>query len=210
MAYQFLHTTLGALPAKGISLDYSSRKLINAQGAKVTELEFAKNRIRVQQLSCFLPFIMFSAAVPALDLVPFTKEFNTDLLKVAGLPKGNYRLSLNDSIAGEFSDAQFAEGINIALLNTPQSRQAKEVMEYCLKMKAVESDLRQLRHMEYRTLYKLPNGAIRDSGITILQRKLADSATKQNERAPAAPLFEEQAKRGSIVCRVEEDAGAFV
>jgi lysophospholipase L1-like esterase len=198
MAYQFLHTTLGAIPVNGISLNYSSKKLINMQGTKVTELEFAKNKISFISHPASLPFIMFSGAAPALDLVPFTKEFNTDLLKVTGLPKGNYRLVLNDSITGEFSAEQFAEGINIALLNTPQIRQAKEVMEYCLKMKAVESDLRQLRHMEYRTLFKLPNGTIRDSGIAILQRKLADTATKKNERAPAERYLKNKPKEEAL------------
>ncbi len=65
-------------------------------------------------------------------------------------------------------------------------------------MKAVESDLRQLRHMEYRTLYKLPNGTNRDSGIAILQRKLADSATKQNERPPAARYLKNKPKEEAL------------
>ncbi|QEC40555.1 SGNH/GDSL hydrolase family protein [Pseudobacter ginsenosidimutans] len=198
MAYQFLHSTLGAIPANIISLNYGSKKVVATHGARVTDLSFSKNEIHFTHQPASLPYIMFSAATPALDLVPFTKEFNTELLKVAGLPEGNYRLVLNDSIAGEFSSAQFSEGINIALLNTPQSRQAKEVLEYCLKMKSIESDLRQLRHMEYRTLFKLPNGNIKDSGIAILQRKLADTATKKNERPPAERYLKNKPKEEDL------------
>lgn len=114
------------------------------------------------------------------------------------MPAGNYRITMNDSIAGEFTAAQLQEGINLALLNTPESRHAKKVLDYCLKMKALEGDLRQLRHMEYRTLFKLPNGDIKDSGITILQRKMADTATKQNERGPAQRYLKNKPKEEAL------------
>ena len=198
MAYQFLHSTIGALPANSISLHYGSKKVVTTRGEKLTDLEFSKDLIRFTSHPGSLPYAMFPAALPALDLVPFTKEFNTELLKVAGLPKGNYRLTISDSIAGEFSAGQLDKGINLSLLNTPQTRQAKEVLDYCLKMKALESDLRQLRHMEYRTLFKLPNGNIKDSGIAILQRKLADSATKKNERGPAERYLKNKPKEEEL------------
>ncbi|WP_127132717.1 SGNH/GDSL hydrolase family protein [Pseudoflavitalea rhizosphaerae] len=198
MAYQFLHSTIGATPSNIISLSYGSRKVVNTIGNKLTDLSFSKNGIQFTIQPGSLPYSMFPAAVPALDLVPFTKEFNTELLRVAGLPNGKYRLILNDSVAGEFSAIQFSEGINLSLLNTPQSRQAKEVLDYCLKMKALESDLRQLRHMEYRTLFKLPYGKIKDSGIAILQRKLADTATKKNERPPAERYLKNKPKEEEL------------
>ncbi|MBO9632896.1 MAG: SGNH/GDSL hydrolase family protein [Chitinophagaceae bacterium] len=183
MAYQFLHTTLGNTPVNTIQLNYKTKKV--EKGIQVSDINFGKNGIQFTSRPRSLPFAVFPAPASALDFVPFTRELNTELLKVTGLPSGNYRISFNDSIAGEFSAAQLTEGINLATLNTPEMQQSKQVLDYCLKMKALEGDLRQLRHMEYRTLYKLPNGNIRDSGIAILQRKLADPATKQNERPPA-------------------------
>lgn len=196
MAYQFLHTTLGHTPANSIQLNFKTRKA--EVGTQVKDLVFGTNSIRFTSQPRSLPFAVFPAPAPALDYIPFTRELNTELLKITGLPAGNYRLSFNDSIAGEFSAAQLAEGINLATLNTPQIQQSKEVLDYCLKMKALEGDLRQLRHMEYRTLYKLPNGKIRDSGIAILQRKLADPATKQNERPPAERYLRNKPKEEEL------------
>lgn len=196
MAYQFLHSTLGNTPVNSIHLNYKTKKV--EQGAGVSDISFGKDGIKFTSRPHSLPFAVFPAPAPALEYVPFTKELNTELLKVSGLPAGNYRISFNDSIAGEFSAAQLSEGINLTTLNTPEMQQSKQVQEYCLKMKALEGDLRQLRHMEYRTLYKLPNGNIRDSGIAILQRKLADPATKQNERPPAERYLKNKPKEEEL------------
>lgn len=198
MAYQFLHTTLGKVPASTIKLNFSAHKVAAQSGTSVSNLKFEKNGISFSSQLRSLPFAVFPAPAPALDYVPFTNELNKELLQISGLPPGNYRLTMNDSIAGEFSAAQFAAGINLALLNTPEIRQSKEVIDYCLKMKALESDLRQLRHMEYRTLYKLPNGNIKDSGIAILKRKLADTSTKQNERPPAERYLKNKPKEDAL------------
>lgn len=185
MAYQFLRSTTGKTISQPVALDFKTKKAILKSSVSERDVEFTRNGLKIWHKPVSLPYVVAAAAVPALELVPFTNDFNTEMLVIRSLPKGNYRIIINDSTAGEFTAGQLAKGVNLFLLNTPARKQAQQVIDHCLKMKAVESDLRQLRHMEYRTLYKLPNGNITDSGIAILQRKLADTATKKNERPPA-------------------------
>lgn len=198
MAYQFFRSTTGKTILPPIALDFKTKKSILKSSVSERDVEFTRNGLKIWHKPVSLPYVVATAAAPALDLVPFTNDFNTELLLVRSLPKGNYRIIINDSTAGEFSSDHLAKGINLATLNTAATRQAQQVIDHCLKMKAVESDLRQLRHMEYRTLYKLPNGNITDSGIAILQRKLADTATKKNERPPAERYLKNKPREAAL------------
>ncbi|MGN6421371.1 MAG: SGNH/GDSL hydrolase family protein [Pseudobacter sp.] len=198
MAYQFLRSTTGKSINAPVALDFKTRKGILKSVVSERDVEFTKNGLKIWVKPVSLPYVVATAAAPALDLVPFTNDFNMEILLVRSLPKGTYRIFINDSTAGEFSSDQLAKGINLATLNTAGTRQAQQVIDHCLKMKAVESDLRQLRHMEYRTLYKLPNGNITDSGIAILQRKLADSSTKKNERPPAERYLKNKPREAEL------------
>lgn len=198
MAYEFLRSTAGKTINPPIALDFKTKKAILKSSVSERDVEFTKPGLKIWHKPVSLPYVVATAAAPALDLVPFTGDFNTEMLIVKSLPKGNYRIIINDSSAGDFSSDQLAKGINLATLNTAASRQAQQVIDHCLKMKAVESDLRQLRHMEYRTLYKLPNGNITDSGIAILQRKLADTATQKNERPPAERYLKNKPREAAL------------
>ena len=181
MGYQFLHTTLGKVPAVSIKLAPGKKKP-EVSGATFTEFSYGSNHIGFTYKPASLPYFVNPAAAPALEYIPFTKELNTELLQITDMPAGNYALMMNNVMMGEFTAADFAKGINLASLNTPAAIQAKKVVEYCEDIRKHESDMRQIRHMEYRTLWKLPNGNNRDSGIAILKRKLADTAVKGNER----------------------------
>lgn len=198
MAYQFLRSTSGKVITQPIALDFKTKKAILKSSVSERDVEFTKNGLKVWHKPLSLPYVVAAAAAPALDLVPFTNDFNTEMLVIKHLPKGDYRVLINDSTVGEFTADQLGKGINLAILNTAATRQAQQVIDHCLKMKAVESDLRQLRHMEYRTLYKLPNGNITDSGIAILQRKLADTATKKNDRPPAERYLKNKPREAEL------------
>ena len=63
----------------------------------------------------------------ATKLVPFIEEMNREMLTVKGL-KGDYTLYIDGERIGTWSGKQLGEGINLAELQTPQYRQAMEVM----------------------------------------------------------------------------------
>jgi len=78
-----------------------------------------------------LPFPVEDAAREALDWVPFTEDFNREILRVTGLAAGAFYLLEIDGIAicaraGE----EWNGGVNLALLSsTPQNIQAHRVLK---------------------------------------------------------------------------------
>jgi hypothetical protein len=69
----------------------------------------------------FVPLILSSSQV--------TESINSQPLRVIGLSKGNYSLTVDGRPIGTFSNDALANGINLATLDTPMSEQAKEVYD---------------------------------------------------------------------------------
>ena len=58
----------------------------------------------------------YNLAVASSD---FVDALDQEMLKVANLTNGRYRLTIDGKTAGEFTSAQLAQGINLAVLQTP-------------------------------------------------------------------------------------------
>ena len=83
------------------------------------------------------------------------QEMNVELLKVTGLPEGDYILKIDDSVIGEFAKREMEEGINLAACsNTPQMKQAAAVRSELDKLWDVEGRLRGMKFIEYLDVYK--------------------------------------------------------
>jgi lysophospholipase L1-like esterase len=65
----------------------------------------------------------------ALRRSDFTQALNQELLKIDGLATGKYRLRIDDDEIGVFDAGALGQGINLASMNTPMSRQAKIVLD---------------------------------------------------------------------------------
>jgi len=65
-------------------------------------------------------------AVKSSDVV---ESLNQQPLKVSGLPAGKYTLKIDGAEVGDFSAAQLAQGLNLAMLPTPMMQQAMRVQQ---------------------------------------------------------------------------------
>lgn len=65
----------------------------------------------------------------ALRFSDFTDALNRETLKITGLSPGSYCLLIDDEAVGTFDARKLAKGFNLAMLNTPMSRQARTVLE---------------------------------------------------------------------------------
>jgi hypothetical protein len=99
--------------------------------------------------------------------VPFTNEFNKELLTVKDLKSGNYNLLIDGEQMGAWSAQQFADGINMAEITaTPQYQQAIQIRELNEERWEIERRLRMYVWMEYdflkgkNLLYKDDNAAM--------------------------------------------------
>ncbi len=73
---------------------------------------------------------LVALAVRSSDVV---EALNQQPLKVRGLPAGRYALKIDGESAGDFTAAELAAGVNLAMLPTPMARQAAEVHALTLR-----------------------------------------------------------------------------
>ena len=126
-----------------------------------------------------LPLVVPEEARPALALVPFQREFNEEKLVVTGLAAGNYELRIDDQVAGEFSAAALATGVDLAANDrTPQYRQSAAATKISSQRTAVGAQLRGLASQ----LYSLSKSKVDVSDAAAVEKtlttRLAASAKK--------------------------------
>ncbi|SHJ88439.1 Lysophospholipase L1 [Tangfeifania diversioriginum] len=161
MAYLFLKAQgLAGKKVAEIGIDVLNPETVYTENCKVSNLKKSGNKLEFSYLANALPYPVDT--VPrlgwgnkrsqrdALELVPFTKEFNQEILKVSNLEKGLYHLKIDQESIAEFPSEELESGINMALLtNTPQYQQALKIMFLNEERFEVEKRFRDYYWMEY-------------------------------------------------------------
>jgi hypothetical protein len=119
-----------------------------------------------------LPFPTVSNQQKALELVPFTADFNQQILQVDGLSIGKYEFSIDDKVIATFTSEQLKLGVNLSdLQTTPQYLQALKVRKILVELWAYESKLRGIKFIEYNPNFK----SIRSTDAVSKQKQELDS-----------------------------------
>ena len=72
-------------------------------------------------------------AEAALKLAPILDDLNRDELKITGLKDGRYDVLIDGAVVATVVAAELAKGWNLATVATPESRQAREVLDLVFK-----------------------------------------------------------------------------
>ncbi|OGV39588.1 MAG: hypothetical protein A2020_02670 [Lentisphaerae bacterium GWF2_45_14] len=124
MAYYILQAQkVPTLVAKTV-IDYTKKSIEGAENCSVENLEAKDASVKFTYTPKALPFPVSDEYSKANEAVPWD-SLNQEIIQVKNLPAGDYRLLADRKEVGRFSAAQFAEGVNMASLATPQ--QAKSV-----------------------------------------------------------------------------------
>ncbi len=174
MAYQFLKTRGMPEYVSKITLtntgDHGQKECINAE---IKQVKYANGMVSFECKEGSLPFPVQNDVQPALALVPFIKDLNKEMLQINGLEKGSYQLLIDNLLIGSFTGDEFKMGINLALYkNTPQSQQALQVLDSCLKIRQLQAQARLLKRVEYRELPNAGRGLPLDSTRVLLAQLL--------------------------------------
>jgi lysophospholipase L1-like esterase len=130
-----------------ISESDGAPKLDSAEHAQVSDLS-AQGGIRWTELDDALPLpfaewekdgngTLVSLAIRSSDV---TAALNEEPLKVTGLTADSYTLQIDGTNIGTFSKAELADGVNLALLDTPMARQAEEVHKLTIEHATIHND----------------------------------------------------------------------
>ncbi|HEX6545226.1 MAG TPA: SGNH/GDSL hydrolase family protein [Bryobacteraceae bacterium] len=116
-----------------------------------------------------------------------TAALNQEPLRVTGLKPGNYTLLIDGASIGTFNSTDLANGVNLALLNTPMSQQAKEVYQLTVDHATLHND--RWRNIQVPLAkYTLPQAK---TAMDSLDQLEAAVVAKQRETAqPRAHTFQ--------------------
>ncbi|WP_298732547.1 SGNH/GDSL hydrolase family protein [uncultured Chitinophaga sp.] len=178
MASLFLKSQgLSGQPVADIRLN-ATGKLQAAVNCKVSNLAAGTGKISFDYLAGSLPFPVDTVSrmwgndqkqSDALHWIPFTEEFNREMLQVGGLPAGEYALRIDGHTIGQWPASVFAAGINLATQQeTPQYKQAATIMQLNARRAEVESRFRryywvQGNFFDKRNMLMKDNAAALDS-----------------------------------------------
>ena len=87
-----------------------------------TRLAAAKDGVAFDYAPKALPFPVSPAYRAAEAFLPITERFNREMLFVEGLGAGEWELRTDGRLVGVFSADEFAKGVNLATLDTPNQR----------------------------------------------------------------------------------------
>jgi lysophospholipase L1-like esterase len=174
----------GATPlVTRVVIDAASGKVTEAVNATVTGIEKGSG-LTWNQTDAALPMpVNMNDPVVALAVKSsdFVETLNQQVLRVSGLTGASYTLKVNGAVAGTFSSAQLAEGINLAELPTPMAKQAAGVHALTLK----RADVHNARWRQFQVPFQneaLPRLSSILSNLDALDEELA-----VRQRAAAQP-----------------------
>lgn len=192
MAYQFLKSTGGSRYVSKIVIEKgpkrSNRGSVNV---KVSDVSVKKGGLSFKALEGSLPFPVIEEAEPALKLVPFAEEFNRQILKVTNIPPGKYDLFIDEQKIENFSYEDIRNGIDLAgAKNTPQYRQAIDIMLLLNDYRKTQSMLRNIRTME---IHHLPD-SLKNAALVIQESFLISRLEEKYKGSPQYNYYQGQFK----------------
>jgi lysophospholipase L1-like esterase len=166
MAYKYLKTM--DVPKYVSRIIVGKGEKINpkeCQNCTLTSLKKSNVGISFKVKEEALPFPTVENQKQGLELVPFIEELNVEELMIKSIPRGNFKLTIDSITIGTFSSEELKKGINLALYrNTPQYLQSLKVRDILTTLWKKESNLREIKFLEYNDEYKkAPNRQNLDS-----------------------------------------------
>jgi hypothetical protein len=122
--------------ANGKHRDSSGRRLPDDFNAIVTRVSVRRDGVAFTYAPGALPFPGTAAYSDAEKSYPLTEKLNQEIFAIENLPSGTYELSFDGKTVGAFAAEEFARGVNVALLDTPNQRRAKEAMRLAEELRA--------------------------------------------------------------------------
>jgi endoglucanase len=191
MAYQFLKTNnMNPFVSRMIAEKNVAKSNKLSTNCQFTFMSSTRNEMTFKVLEFALPFPHHKRQGEGLNLVPFTRELNIQLLQIPCLNTGNYLLSIDGDSIDVFSSENLNEGINLALYeHTPQFKQAVKVREALNELWSLESNLRRIKFVEYSSLYK--NAPDKEN----LEKVVEQMLSSVDESSSSADYYKNQIKK---------------
>jgi endoglucanase len=158
MAYAFLKAQNESSLVSDISLNVSRRmenSFINCE--LIGEVLYTRSRLEFSCKQLSLPFPLSIDQKYVLNWLPFQQELNQMRFSVSQLAKGQYTLTIDGLVVGDFDASQLDKGLNLS--NYPQT----PIYQQSLRVKGLNDErarlarkIRDIAHVSYSMLDKYP------------------------------------------------------
>ena len=128
MAMQYLAAFGEMRPVASVALT-ADGKIASCENAKVDGVAKSEDGLSFVYRPQALPFPSLPEYEQLKSLDPKVRKLNCETLAVKGLQEGTWRLSADGRELGTFTARQFADGVNLAELDTPNRRIAAKAAE---------------------------------------------------------------------------------
>lgn len=160
MAYLFLKAQgLDNQSVADVVINAQNKKVLKAVNCRISNVAAGADSVGFNYLANSLPYPIDTIPrswgnrkkqADALKIIPFTKEFNQELLTVKGLKAGNYVVKIDGEQIANASAEQLANGLNLAeITTTPQYQQAIQIRELNEERWDIERRTRMYKWMQY-------------------------------------------------------------
>lgn len=115
-----------------VEIDCSAQKA-SGEGCRVTNLKTAEGVISFDRLDEALPMPIGERAEAAVKLAPVLEDLDRYELRVTGLNKSSYDLTIDGQPVGSVTSEELAKGCNLANRAGPITQQARQVLALVFK-----------------------------------------------------------------------------
>lgn len=115
--------------------------VVDARGRKAFEFEYEPKS---------LPLPVTDVYREVEKVWPVTDRINRELLVVPNLPDGRYALVSEGCELGQFTAAELERGVNLALLDTPNSRESRRAEKLRMRLCEIASEFRFVDYIDRR------------------------------------------------------------
>ena len=125
-----------------VEIDATGKRVARADNTRVADFKADGNLSWTQTDNALpMPINMGDPVVAlAINSSDFMNALDQEPLKVTGLTAAKYALKIDGQDAGTFTKEQLADGVNLALLPTPMSRQAADVHNLTMRHTDIHND----------------------------------------------------------------------
>ena len=113
---------------------YMAAQILSAMGEPpeagftIFEVKSESDRAVLGYAPRSLPFPRLPECETLEAFYPFTEKLNLEIIRIRGLRAGRYTLAFDDRDVGVYSAEELANGVNVALLDTPNQRLAQTLV----------------------------------------------------------------------------------
>ena len=125
-----------------VSLDARAKEHVMTRNCSISDVCLKEDGVSFGYLAGALPYSMRPEQRPIAEFFDFQNDMNREIIRIANLPSGKYRIAIDGKPLTTVSAQQLADGVNLSLLRTPQLKQADDVRKLVEKRHLLEQTLR--------------------------------------------------------------------